>query len=197
MKTLFFTLIVLFPALAFANVPAFPMAFWGTINLDGNSAPKGTIVRAYYGSDLAGTVTVQEDGIYGYTQSTKQKLVIKEGVGVITFSVESLHFNAGEETVGDLPITHASFVSSDTLQKELTFTSKTITTGGGGGSSSSSGGGSSSRNNGSSNLQPVEEVLGVATTTNNTIELRKQLISLLMQLVSLLQIQLLQVQSTG
>jgi hypothetical protein len=77
-----FTLFFLAPIITVAqSIPDFPMAFWGTITINGSPAPVGTVVRTYYGSVLAGTVTVQESGIYGYTESTKQKLIVGEGTG--------------------------------------------------------------------------------------------------------------------
>src|SRR6185295_3113397 len=83
------------------SLPAFPMAFWGAVTLNGAPAPVGTIVNAYYDSTLAGTVTVHDAGIYGYTEPTKQKLIVAAGSSTITFKVQSSGFNGGVETAGD------------------------------------------------------------------------------------------------
>lgn len=109
------TVLSLFLPLAVLSetIPAFPMAFWGSITINGIDAPAGTIVEAYYGSELAGKVLVKEQGIYGYSESTKQKLLIKEGNGVITFKVKGMP-NLSEEN-------YPSFQSGETINKNLVF----------------------------------------------------------------------------
>ena len=116
-------LILLFPVFSFAveSFPVMPMAFWGVVFINGNPAPVGTVVRAYYGSVIAGTAVVQESGVYGYTESTKQKLVIGEGTSVIIFKIQSSTFNGGSETVGDTTLTYVGFTSGLTVQKDLAF----------------------------------------------------------------------------
>jgi hypothetical protein len=201
MKTLLYILL-LFPALAFANMPAFPMAFWGTVTLDGQPAPSGTIVRAYYGSALAGEAVVNEPGIYGYTEPTKQKLVAGEGTGEITFTVQSSAFNGGKETQGTSPMTQSGFISGETIQKALVFTGSVQSSSSGGSHGGSSGGSSSGSNkSGSSKSTPSGAVLGASTSTSssspeNVIELQRQVISLLTILASLLQ-QLIAIQAAG
>src|SRR3989338_6802253 len=93
-------LLTLLPASGFAldGFPAFPMAFWGNVTTNGTAAPVGSVVRAYYGSTLAGTATAQEEGGYGYNAPTKQKLVVPDGPGAITFKIQSSGFNSGSET---------------------------------------------------------------------------------------------------
>ena len=103
------------------SLPAFPMAFWGSVTINGSVTPIGTVIRAYYGSTLAGTATVQEAGVYGYTEATKQKLVLREGLGAITFKVQASGFNSGNETTGDSTITYNGFTSGSTIQKDLAF----------------------------------------------------------------------------
>ena len=82
---------------ALDGFPAFPMAFWGNVTINGSTAPVDTVVRAYYGNTLAGTVTVEQAGVYGYIETTKQKLVVAEGVGQLNFSVQSVSVNGGGE----------------------------------------------------------------------------------------------------
>lgn len=148
MKKIFLiTFFLLYPSFAFAQIPAFPMSFWGTVTIDGNSAPVGTTIRAYYGSTKAGEVTIEEAGIYGYTEPTRQKLVLGEGSSAISFTFQ----RSGEaETAGISPVTHTEFISGDTVEKNLAFITETETEtppaetpsrprGGGGGSSRSSG----------------------------------------------------------
>jgi hypothetical protein len=131
-------LILLIPIFARAqSIPAFPMSFWGNATINGNSAPAGTIIRAYYGTVLAGQVTLSEDGIYGYDEPTKQKLVVGEGSGTITFTVQSPSINSGVQTNGLNPPTYTGFVSSAVVHKDLDFTitqpANTSSLGGGGG----------------------------------------------------------------
>ena len=104
--------------MASAEIPAFPMSFWGSVTVDNVAAPEDTIVRAYYGTSLAGNVTVRELGIYGYTEPVKQKLVVGEGEGAITFSVQK---PGQSETQGITLITHDGFVSGNAVQKNLAF----------------------------------------------------------------------------
>lgn len=187
MKALILTTLFLIPTLTFASVPDFPMAFWGTATVDGVAVPTGAIVRVYGGTVKIGEATVQSGGVYGYTESTKQKLVVGEATGVLTFSIQSATINSGVETKGLTVVTHPSFVSGETVNKNLTFTTHAVITppvssGGGGG-----GGGGKSK----SKVKPNELVLGSATSTlseaDRNIALQKQIISLLSQLISLLQ----------
>ena len=141
--------ILLIPMISMAedSFPAFPMAFWGNVNINDASASVGTIVKAYYGSTFAGQVEVHENGIYGYTKSTKQKLLVSEGAGQITFKFQTSAFNNGAETGGTVVVTHPSFVSGETINKDLAFifsvpaASPPPSSGGGGGGGGSGGGG--------------------------------------------------------
>lgn len=147
MRLLRYIVLVLFvavPSVTLADtIPAFPMAFWGNVTINGSAAPVGTIVRAYYWSTLAGSVTVQSVGVYGYTSPTQQKLVLGEGTGAISFTVQTPSFYSGVETTGDSPVTYSGFSSGATIQKDLAFiyTAPAQGSGGGGGGGSSGGGG--------------------------------------------------------
>jgi hypothetical protein len=189
MKALILTTLLLIPGLTFASVPDFPMAFWGIATVDGVVAPAGAVVRIYDGTTKVGESTVRSGGVYGYTEPTKQKLVVGEASGVLTFSIQSATINGGAETQGLTVVTHPSFVSGETVNKNLAFTTQAVVTppissGGGGG-----GGGSKSKSK--SKVTPNELVLGSATSTmseaDRNIALQKQIISLLSQLISLLQ----------
>jgi hypothetical protein len=125
------------------SFPSFPMAFWGNVKIDNVLAPIDTVINAYYDSVLCGTVTVKEIGIYGYSDSLKQKLLISEGSGPITFKF----VKDGIEKTGINIISHTSFVAGETTNKNLEFitiipatptptsTPAPITGGGGGGGS--------------------------------------------------------------
>jgi len=109
-------------ALALDGFPAFPMAFWGDVTVDGNVAPAGSRLRTYYGAALAGSVVLQEAGTYGYNDPLKQKLVVGEGTGPITFTIEAPAINGGIETGGNVAVAHSSFSAGTTEQKALAFT---------------------------------------------------------------------------
>ena len=146
MKKLLFTIFFL-PTFCFA-MPSYPMSFWGNINIDNSPAPVGTIIYAYYStSTLAGEITVNESGVYGYNDSLKQKLLTSEGSGPITFEFQIPNVNNGLETTGASIQSYGSFSSGTTINENLNFTTQTqtvtqqpvVSSGGGGGG----GGGSS------------------------------------------------------
>jgi len=128
MKKNFINLILVFVSFPFlvnaqtSSIPPFPMAFWGKVTVNNNPAPAGCIIRAYYGSILAGQVTLIEDGIYGYTEPTKQKLVVGEGSGPITFTIQCPTINAGNEIYSSETQSYSGFTSGLTVQKDFMFT---------------------------------------------------------------------------
>ena len=148
MKAFRYAAVLLFialPSAAFAqSVPAFPMAFWGNVTINGSPAPIGTAVNAYYGSILAGSVIVKDVGVYGYTDPTQQKLTVGEGTGTISFTIQSSQFNGGVETGGTNQPTYSQFSSGVTLENDLAFTIPAPPTTGSGGSGGGGGGDGSS-----------------------------------------------------
>ena len=195
MKKLLLALFLLTPIVSFAQMPDFPMSFWGNVTVDGVDAPVESVIRVYDEATTVGEIVVTESGIYGYTEPIKQKLILGEGSGLLTFTVESSTINGGDETGGISPITHTGFVSGGTVQKDLTFVVAEVSSGGGSSSSGGGGGGGSSRKK---DVEPTELVLGEATTTLDAnlteeemkIVLQKQIIVLLTKLVILLKAQL-------
>lgn len=189
MKTLLSLALFFIPVISFASMPDFPMSFWGTVTVDGAVVPSGSIIRVYDESTVVGEVVVQESGVYGYTEPTKQKLIVGTGAGELTFKVQSASINGGAETGGISPVTYNGFISGETVQKNLLFVVTEVSSSDEG-SSSSGGGGSSKKKV----VKPAELVLGVASSTPTTtpseeekkIELQKQLIQILTQLIALL-----------
>jgi hypothetical protein len=181
------------------SLPSFPMTFWGNVTIDGNAAPAGTVIRAYYGtSTLAGSVTVQEAGIYGYDQSTKQKLVASAGDGVITFSFQATSLNGGQETRGTSLQTYSGFETGNAKNIDLAFTSpaqdnaSAQSAGGGTPAPVSSGGGGGGGGGGSyfpptvptsTQTSSIGEVLGASTS--DPLSLLQLINSLLVQLKGL------------
>lgn len=104
-----------------AGIPDFPMAFWGTATVNGVPASVGAVVKAYYGETLAGQATVQAQGVYGYTESVKQKLLVGSGVGQLVFKITAPTVNGGTETGGTTVVSVPAFVSGETINKNLDF----------------------------------------------------------------------------
>ncbi len=135
-------LLLTLPTISFAeSFPSFPMAFYGSVTINNNKAPEGTLVRAYYGDTIAGESTVDDSGSYGYISSIAKKLLVAEGSGIITFTFQSSSHLSNTESGGRTPITHPIFQEGSVINKDLDFSYST------GGGSSGGGGGSSSSNN--------------------------------------------------
>lgn len=152
-------------------IPSFPMSFYGNVTIDDTAATVGTVIRAYNSSStLLGEVMVNEAGIYGYDSPIKQRLMLKEATGTVTFKFKTESKNAGVETVGTVVQDYASYTAGLTVKKDLSFkTTVAAPAGGGGGSSGGGGGGSGSGGGGGgggSYIAPVTNVnVKVATNT--------------------------------
>lgn len=121
-KILFcFLLIGLFPGISMAvSFPDFPMAFWGTATINGQPLLSGTKIQAFCGSDLIGEVTMLENGIYGYADSTKIKLLSGNCSGDILFKY--LLSGATNPLTGGSEIKYtAGFQAGTTLSENLNF----------------------------------------------------------------------------
>lgn len=109
----------IFPLFAQAETfPDFPMAFYGQATLNGSPMSTGSTIRAYYGADLGGEIKVQSNGIYGYQELNRQRLVVKNGNGLMTFKFIDL---SGNEKEGSSPISYSAFSSGATIEKNLNF----------------------------------------------------------------------------
>ena len=188
MKKIFLLILLSLPLTASAQVPSFPMAFFGDVVIDESPAPIGTIVRVYENNIKLGEVEVMELGVYGYTNPTQQKLLVAEGTGLLTFTVQ---VPSGQETTGLNTVTYPELTSGTTVEKDLVFNTVLPGPASSGGSSGGGGGGKSKSKTVVTDTE--ELVLGAATTTvpatdlEKRIALQKQLILLLTQLISLLQ----------
>ncbi len=125
-KTLkFFLFFLFFPLLIFAgnNFPAFPMAFWGSATIDDQPLPEGTTIQAYCSTDLIGEVEMIEDGVYGYNDATKIRLLVSFCDGDILFKY--FPSRESEPRTGDTKIKYTNgFEKEKTIQKDLNFTTE-------------------------------------------------------------------------
>ncbi len=206
MKNLILFALIFIPTATFAaddSLPAFPMSFWGEVTIDGVAAPVGSTVRVYEGEKKVGEVVVQNEGVYGYTDPVKQKLVVEESEGVLNFTIQSSSINDGVETKGLVAITYPEFKSSEAVNKDLGFTvtaqEPPVVVVEEPKKKSSGGGGGGNKNKVKAKLPATELVLGASTSTASTsvlseeekkIMLQKQLIALLSQLIILLQMKM-------
>lgn len=114
---------LLLPIFCLANesFPSFPMAFWGNATLNEDFLPVGTIIRAYCNSDLVGEIIITENGVYGYNETTKNKLLVSSCDDDILFKY--LLQGTEEDKTGYVEIKYQEgFVSGSTVNKDLNFT---------------------------------------------------------------------------
>lgn len=117
--SLVFLLLPVF-SLAENPFPSFPMAFWGNATLNDESLFAGTIIRAYCDDNLIGEITMAENGIYGYTEAAKNKLLISSCGSDILFKY--LFPGTEQEQTGGVEIKYIEgFISGTTINKDLNF----------------------------------------------------------------------------
>ena len=108
------------------SFPAFPMSFYGEAKLNNNSLLAGTKIQAYGNNILVGEVVVQENGIYGYNNPVKSKLVIGE------YSGEELIFkymfpNTSEVLTSGIPVVYKDdFKTGETVKFDIHFMEQTL-----------------------------------------------------------------------
>ncbi len=113
---------LLLPVFCLANeaFPSFPMAFWGSAALNGDILPSGTIIRAYCDDNLIGEIIILEDGIYGYDEVTKNKLLVSNCDNNILFRY--LLQETVEDMAGGIAVEYTEgFISESTVNKDLNF----------------------------------------------------------------------------
>ena len=121
-KLFIFALLIACPTFALADnsFPSFPMAFWGTATLDGQPLASGTQIEAFCNNSLVGSVTMTESGIYGYIDSTKNKLLVSGCSGNILF--EYLPSGTTTPLIGGNQIQYTTgFQSGTTVNQNLAF----------------------------------------------------------------------------
>ncbi|MEI6596926.1 MAG: hypothetical protein WCL13_01795 [bacterium] len=126
-KFLIITIIFLFPFIVKAvdSFPSFPMSFYGRATLNSVSLPTGTKIQAYNNGVLKGEITIEEDGIYGYDNPIKNKLVTSEYSGTLQFKYlpeDSVVALTGDNSVGYT----GGFVSGKTEELNLSFIKNSV-----------------------------------------------------------------------
>jgi len=111
--------IVLFAMISSA-VPGIPMVVNGTVYINGELAPPGTVVKAMMGSEVKGSYVVSEKGIYGL------KVENKPGSNTVDLYVnevksKSVEWGIDPKTV-DLRVTISSAYNSGTSQSSSAST---------------------------------------------------------------------------
>ncbi|QYZ80201.1 hypothetical protein E2N92_12550 [Methanofollis formosanus] len=95
-RTAIIVLIVVMAALvgsaaAADETPVVPQEFSGTVTIDGNPAPAGTVIEASIDGTAYGTLTTDTKGVFGGVEKDDDRLVVKGGGDVvgrtITFTV--------------------------------------------------------------------------------------------------------------
>ena len=114
--------LILSPALCLAqeSFPSFPMAFWGNAEIDNELLSTGTMIKAYCDSNMIGEVIMMENGIYGYAEATKSKLLISSCNGDILFKYLLLGEEQEQTGIDEIRYTEG-FVSGTTVNKDLNF----------------------------------------------------------------------------
>ena len=103
----------LIPVLGLAeSFPAFPMAFYGKATLNNQNLPAGTEINSFCGDDLMNKISMPEDGVYAYSDSTKNKLLVGECNKDILFKLSD---NTKIKYDGN-------FQAGTTINKDLSFT---------------------------------------------------------------------------
>ena len=108
-------------ALADETFPAWPASFYGAATLNSNKLPAGTKIQAFSDSVLKGEVIMGEDGIYGYDNPTKRKLVVGEYTSGLVFKYIPTGMTSG--LAGDSTVAYSgAFVSGSSTPLDLLFT---------------------------------------------------------------------------
>jgi len=106
--------------LATEDFPSFPMAFWGNTTVDDKPLSAGTTIKAYCNDSLIGETVMVEEGVYGYTESTRNKLLVSNCSGDILFKYvlvgTTTSLTGGEEIKYS-----GGFVSGKTVPLNLDF----------------------------------------------------------------------------
>ena len=109
-------LVALMALASVSGQPVFPHLFYGTVHINEEPAPAGTVIEAVVDGDVQDSITVTEAGLYGGPGALEEKLLVSDP-GTVRFVVEGVE---ADQTVG--------FVSGSITAFALTFTIEGFTT---------------------------------------------------------------------
>lgn len=164
-----------------AAAPVLPGEFYGSVFLNGNPAPTGTVIIAKINGEPRGEFTTTVDGVYGGPNNFDPRLIVSSteeevnaGTVTITFFVggvqafQTVPFRSGNSEKLDLLASSKAFDTSAT-----TVIPTYSSSGGSSGGSGGGGGGYVSPASGTgSGSTPVVPVKGTSVTTPATTESR-------------------------
>ncbi|RQD82666.1 MAG: hypothetical protein D5R96_04135, partial [Methanocalculus sp. MSAO_Arc2] len=111
---LFFFLVVSIAGTAAASIAILPCEISGTVTIDGEPAPVGTLIIAFIDGEERDRITIQSPGLFGGTGAFDQRLVIpgtEDDIGkTITFTInevqtdQTVTFESGESLHVDLMV---------------------------------------------------------------------------------------------
>ncbi|RQD83849.1 MAG: hypothetical protein D5R96_02060 [Methanocalculus sp. MSAO_Arc2] len=111
---LFILLVVSIAGTAAASIPILPCEISGTVTIDGEPAPVGTVIIAFIDGEERDRITVQTPGLFGGTGIFDERLVIRgteDDIGkTITFTIndvpadQTVAFESGESLHVDLMV---------------------------------------------------------------------------------------------
>ena len=93
------------------DFPGYPVSFWGEAEVDGGPISEGEEIKALCEGEIIGEVNLKEDGVYGYQEPIKQKLLVSACDSDIVFQYKELEIR----TDGN------SFKPGDVVNKNLEF----------------------------------------------------------------------------
>jgi len=115
--------LTILPSIAMAeSFPSFPMSFYGEAKLDNNNLIAGTKIQAHSDNTLVGEVVMQEDGIYGYNNPIKSKLIVGEYDSMELFFKYILPNTSEALTGNNLVKYNYDFEAGNALEFNLLFT---------------------------------------------------------------------------
>jgi len=78
--------------------PQLPCEFYGTVTINGDPAPVGTVIAAYVNSVKQGTISVKESGKYGDVGTFDERLIVLAGENDFSGGAPVITFKIGDKT---------------------------------------------------------------------------------------------------
>lgn len=103
--------------------PVLPAEYYGTVTINGDPAPAGTVITALINSQVAGTITTTASGTYGGAGTFDPRLVV-EG----TESGQAIEFRIDGRTAGEASTFRSGSTSQVALSVQYSPGSSPVTT---------------------------------------------------------------------